>query len=112
MERADTFVRVARRDELTEGEGKLVRAGIKKLALFLHEGELYCIQNFCPHAGGVLALGEVAGCVVKCPRHSWGFDFVSGECLTNKRYDVKRYETKGDEEGWVCVGVPEDGLII
>ena len=112
MESADKFFKVAKLTDLEEGKGKLVRAGLKKLALFLHEGELYCIQNFCPHAGGFLAMGDVKGCVVKCPRHNWGFDFTSGACLTNQRYDVKRYETKIDEDGWVHVGVPDDGAII
>ena len=102
-----TFFKVIRREELVEGQGKLVRAGIKKLAVFLHEGNLYCIQNFCPHAGGFLALGEVKGCVVKCPRHNWGFDFRTGDCLTNPRYDVRRYPVR-EEEGWVLVGVSDD----
>lgn len=112
MEADDTYFKVAKLDELTQGQGKLVRAGLKKLALFLHEGELHCIQNFCPHAGGFLALGAVKGCVVKCPRHDWGFDFTSGACLTNARYDVRRYKTRVDEEGWVHVGVPDDGALI
>lgn len=112
MERADKFFKVAKYDELAPGEGKLVRAGLKKLALFLHDGELYCIQNFCPHAGAFLALGEVKGCVVKCPRHSWGFDFTTGECKTNPRYDVRQYECKVDDEGWVHVGLPDDGSLL
>lgn len=112
MERADKFVKVVRRDELVEGEGKLVHAGIKKLAVFLHEDKVYCIQNFCPHAGAFLALGDVSGCVVRCPRHSWGFDFTNGACITNPRYDVRRYEIREDEEGWIWVGVPEDTALI
>ena len=113
MESADEFFKVAKLAELEDGgQGKLVRAGVKKLALFLRDGELYCIQNFCPHAGGALALGQVQGCVVKCPRHNWGFDFQTGECLTNPRYDVKRYECRVDDDGWVIVGVPDDGRLI
>lgn len=107
MERADRFFKVAQRDELEEGRGKLVRAGIKKLGLFLHEGEVYCIQNFCPHAGGFLALGPVSGTIVRCPRHSWGFDFTTGECKSQPRYEVKRYVVEVREDGWVYVGMPE-----
>ncbi len=111
FERSDTFFKVAKFDDLTEGEGSVVRAGLKKLALFLKDGEIHCIQNFCPHAGAFLGLGDVTGCVVRCPRHSWGFDFTTGACLTNPRYEVKRYVTKV-EDGWVLVGVPEDGNLI
>ena len=112
MEHADRFIKVAKRADLQEGQGKLVQAGLKKLALFVYQGEVYCIQNFCPHAGGFLALGAVKGCIVQCPRHSWGFDFTQGTCVTNPRYDVKRYPTQIDDEGWVLVGVPEDGSLI
>ncbi len=107
MEQADKFIKVIRLEEVEQGKGTLVRAGLKKLALFLHEEELHCIQNFCPHAGAFLALGDVTGCVVRCPRHSWGFDFTTGECKTNARYSVKQYETRV-EEGWVLVGLPDD----
>lgn len=107
MEPAEIFYKVAKFADLVPGEGKLVHAGIKKLALFLHEGELYCIQNFCPHAGGFLALGEVKGCIVKCPRHAWGFDFTDGSCKSNPRYDVKRYQTRVEGE-WVLVGLPAE----
>ena len=112
MESADKFFKVARLKDLRQGEAKGVHAGLKKLALVLYDGEVYCVQSFCPHAGGSLAHGAVKGKVVKCPGHNWGFDVTTGECLTNARYDVRRYVTRVDEEGWVHVGVPEDGTII
>ncbi len=101
--------KVASLSSLKPGEGKLVYAGVKKLALFLHEGQLYCIQNTCPHAGGFLALGEVQGCFVKCPRHSWGFNFIDGSCPSHPRYEVSRYRVwaEGDD---VMVELPEDNL--
>jgi 3-phenylpropionate/trans-cinnamate dioxygenase ferredoxin subunit len=108
MQSADQFYKVIELSALKPGEGKLVYAGIKKLALFLLDGELHCIQNHCPHAGASLALGAVKGCIVKCPRHDWGFDFTDGSCKTNPRYDVKRYATRV-EDGWVYVGLPADG---
>ena len=99
--------KVARVADLKEGEGKLVFAGVKKLALFLYKGKVHCIQNTCPHAGAFLAAGEVSGCVVSCPRHSWGFDFTTGACKSNPRYEVQRYavEIEGAD---VFVELPED----
>ncbi len=111
MEQADTFYDVATLDVLTEGEGKLVYAGVKKLALFLYDGNVYCIQNFCPHAGGMLAMGPVEGCRVRCPRHNWAFDFITGECPTDPRYDVKRYPVEINDDGTIRVGLPEDAFL-
>lgn len=107
VEPADIFYKVSAFSDLVEGEGKVVFAGVKRVAIFLADGKLYCIQNNCPHAGGHLGIGAVSGCIVKCPRHDWGFDFQTGACKTDPRYSVKRYEVKL-EDGDVFVGLPEE----
>lgn len=101
----ETYVKVLQADKLAAGKGTVVHAGTKKLALFNVDGEFYCIQNFCPHAGGFLGLGSFSGCIVRCPRHAWGFDVKTGECKTNRRYAARTYETKL-EDGWVWVCIP------
>ncbi len=106
-EAADVFHKVAVFSDLIEGEGKVVFAGVKRVAIFLSEGNLYCIQNNCPHAGGHLGIGSVQGCIVKCPRHDWGFDFQAGDCKSDPRYKVKRYEIKREGDD-VFVGLPDD----
>ena len=111
MERADEFFKAVPVDTMIDGEGRVVQAGLKKIALFRLGDEYHAIQNFCPHAGGFLGLGEVAKGCVRCPRHAWRFDIRSGRCVTNARYDVRRYETKV-EDGWVWVGVPVDGSLL
>lgn len=107
VEPAVTFYKVLKDDLLAEGKGKVVRAGLKKVAIFRRDGALYAIQDFCPHAGGSLGLGEFSGRVVRCPRHGWGFDVMSGACLTNPLYEVRRYPTRV-EAGYILVGVPDD----
>lgn len=106
-----TFYKVLEADRLEEGQGRVVRAGIKKVAVFRHDGEVFAIQNFCPHAGGSLGDGEFSNGVVRCPRHSWGFDVQTGSCRTNPRYDTTCYPTR-IEEGYILVGVPEDNSLI
>lgn len=105
------FFKVLAADKLAEGEGQEVRAGLKKVAIFRHEGEIYAIQNFCPHAGGPLGLGEFSNGVVRCPRHYWGFDVKTGACRTNPRYSARQYPTRV-EDGYILVGVPEDGKLV
>lgn len=105
MENELTFFKVCDVTDLPEGEGKVVHAGTKKLALFNLKGEFFCIQNYCPHAGGFLGLGPVEGQIVRCPRHAWGFDIKTGVCKTNARYGVSTYKTE-IREGSVYVGLP------
>lgn len=106
VEKADRFVEVALRKAVKEGEGTIVFVGTTRLALFESEGQVYCIKNSCPHAGGFLGLGTQKGCKVICPRHEWAFDLTDGSCDTDPRYSVKHYEVK-IEEGRIRVGVPE-----
>ncbi len=107
LEQADQFVDVAAAAEVEEGEGTIVFVGTKRLALFRVEEEIFCISNRCPHAGGFLGMGWQKGCRVRCPRHGWAFDLRTGECMSDPRYDVRRYAVRL-EEGRVLVGVPED----
>lgn len=112
-EPADTFVKVLAADEIAEGEGRTVQAGVKKIALFRYEGELHAVQDFCPHAGGSLGGGHFSQKkgVVRCPRHAWGFDVTDGSCLTKPTYGLKRYEVR-EQDGWISVGVPDDGKLL
>ena len=106
LERVDRFVEVARREEVKREEGTIVFVETKRLALFEVDGEVVCIKNSCPHAGGHLGRGSVKGCKVFCPRHDWAFDLTTGACETDPRYSVKRYAVKV-EDGSVWVGIPE-----
>jgi len=66
-------------DELREGGGKYVEIGGFQLAVFLYGGQVYALDNTCPHAGASLAPGEIhEGCVV-CPRHNWPFRLDNGQ---------------------------------
>ncbi len=43
--------------------------------------EFYVTDARCPHLGGHLARGQLAGSVVTCPRHHSQFDVADGTCL-------------------------------
>ena len=81
-------------DELKEGEGKYVEIGGFQLAVFLDGGQVYTIDNCCPHAGGNLAGGEVHdGCAV-CPWHSWAFRLDNGQLRGSPGVAVTSYSTR------------------
>lgn len=112
MESGIKYVKVIEDGQIEEGEGKVVFAGIKRVALFYLDGEYHCIQNHCPHAGGHLGLGEVRGELVMCPRHSWGFNIKSGDCVTNARYCVTVYPTKVEDDAvWVGLNESDSSII-
>lgn len=77
-----TFVKVAHVTDLKDGQGKVVRAGSKEIALFRKGGTFYATTNACLHQGGPLGEGELDGTTVTCPLHAWQYDVASGACLT------------------------------
>jgi len=57
-----------------------VRAGERDLALFLLDGEVFALDDRCPHKGGPLGEGHCENGQVFCPLHGWGFDIKTGAC--------------------------------
>jgi nitrite reductase (NADH) large subunit len=77
------FVRVAALAELPEGEGRSVRVGTREVALFRTGARtVHALGARCPHAGGPLADGIVAGGRVTCPLHAWKIDLATGEATS------------------------------
>jgi nitrite reductase/ring-hydroxylating ferredoxin subunit len=66
---------------IAPGEGKLVDAGGKKIALFNVDGTFYAIDETCTHRGGPLSEGMLVGTEVTCPWHGATFDVRTGEVV-------------------------------
>src|SRR5438093_1442844 len=75
------FVRVARAGEIAPGEGMLVEADGKKIALFNVDGKFHAIDDTCTHRGGPLSEGMVVGTEVTCPWHGAVFRVTNGSVL-------------------------------
>ena len=75
------FVKVATIGVIAPGEGKLVDAAGKKIALFNVDGTFYAIDETCTHRGGPLSEGMLMGKEVTCPWHGAVFDVTTGNVL-------------------------------
>ncbi len=64
--------------ELSEGKGFEVRLNGRPLALFLHQGKVYALDDRCPHREGQLSQGTVENGDAICPLHGWNFDLEMG----------------------------------
>ena len=86
-------------NELEADKGKYVEIGGFQLAVFLHDGRVSVIDNYCPHAGGNLAGGFVEdGCAV-CPWHYWAFRLDNGELKDMPGVKVATYKTRLFDHG-------------
>jgi nitrite reductase (NADH) small subunit/3-phenylpropionate/trans-cinnamate dioxygenase ferredoxin subunit len=102
--RRDGRVVVVGRDgDVPEGRGATVELeGGKELALYNVGGQLYAVENFCPHKGAPLADGDLAGHSVTCDWHGWRFDVRSGHCLNRSSDPLETYEVFV-EDGWIKI---------
>ncbi|MFN2568623.1 MAG: nitrite reductase small subunit NirD [Candidatus Dormibacteria bacterium] len=64
--------------DLPEREGRAVVVDGEEIAVFRCADGVRAISNACPHAGGPLADGIVAGDTVTCPLHGRVVDLRSG----------------------------------
>lgn len=77
--------RVARLDDLPEGQPSLVETDGMQLVLARVDGDVFACSAECPHQGGPLGEGRLAGSRLTCPWHGWMFDLKSGVCLMPSR---------------------------
>lgn len=75
------FTKVASTADVAPGEAKCVEVAGKKVALFNLDGSFYAIDDTCPHRGGPLSEGEVAGEEVTCPWHGAIYNLKTGAAL-------------------------------
>jgi nitrite reductase (NADH) small subunit len=80
--------------------------GDRVIALFNVDGQFFALDGVCPHQGGPLGEGELAGCVVTCPWHGWQFDVTSGQHQLNGSIAQPTFATKIEDDS-VCVELPE-----
>jgi nitrite reductase (NADH) small subunit len=85
----DGFQTVCKIHDLPEGEGKVVALGRKVIAIFRASGNLYAIDDVCPHMGASLGSGYVEGDTVTCPWHAWRFRLTDGAWADNPKGKIK-----------------------
>ncbi len=90
------YVTVARVGEIADGEAKAFEVGEHVVAVFLHEGDYYAIDDMCPHMGASLATGhfDTAQMNVACPWHGWRFDVRDGTWCDNRRIKTDVFKVR------------------
>ena len=74
----DSFVSVARYEDL-QGKGSItVHPNGKAVVLFLYGDRVYAVDNRCPHMGFPLDKGSVENGILTCHWHHARFDLASG----------------------------------
>src|SRR5437588_192340 len=88
------FRTVCRVSDVTEGEGRTVEVDKKLIAVFLHGGRYFAIDDVCPHMGAALSGGYVENGTVTCPCHAWRFRLADGAWADYTRIKIGCYPVR------------------
>ncbi|WP_082143457.1 nitrite reductase small subunit NirD [Xanthomonas sp. NCPPB 1128] len=100
------WLRICRLDEIPMlGARVLHLPGVEPIALFRSEGErVFALVDRCPHKGGPLSQGLVAGDSVTCPLHAWQIDLASGQACAPDVGCARRFPVRvQDGEVWLSL---------
>jgi nitrite reductase (NADH) small subunit len=98
-------VSLGRIGDIPVGEGRVVDASGKTLALFNVGGTYHAIDNTCSHRGGPLGEGDLDGTIVACPWHGWRWDVTTGANANNPAISVACFPVTV-EQGEIFVELP------
>jgi len=88
--------------ELKEGTMKLVSIDGTPILLIKQGGQIFAIDNRCPHQGCGFSGGTLDGFIIVCPCHDWHFDLRTGEYDKEPTFTLTVYEWKiKDGKIWV-----------
>jgi nitrite reductase (NADH) small subunit len=99
-------VKLCTTDELPDGMGRAFEVAGHSIAVFrTRSGELYAVENTCPHRGGPLADGIVAGDRIVCPMHGRRFKLSTGCCDDASVCDIKQFDVRVHQKT-IILGLP------
>ena len=71
-------VKVAHVDEIAEGKSKCVKLDQLRILLIREKGEIFALENRCPHFGLSMEKGAISNGSITCPWHGSSFDVKTG----------------------------------
>jgi nitrite reductase/ring-hydroxylating ferredoxin subunit len=90
-----SLMTVAKTAELADGAMQAVTVAGKQIAVLRCGEKFYAFAQKCPHLGGDLCAGTVAGTVVTCPKHAASFDVSTGATVGPAKLLFLKLKPKG-----------------
>jgi nitrite reductase/ring-hydroxylating ferredoxin subunit len=79
--------------------------GVHDVAVVWDGEAVYAIEDWCPHADGMLHAGAIHPGRIICPVHEAVFDLRTGVCLDRYTHDTQAYQTRV-HQGRVYIYLP------
>lgn len=95
-----TFVKIAKINQIKDGEVKKFTVKNKVIAVSNVGGEFFAIDDTCSHAQCSLSRGVLSGRELACPCHGSKFDVKTGNALTlpaTQPVETYKVKVRGDD---------------
>jgi nitrite reductase (NADH) small subunit len=91
----ETWIDVGSVDDIPVRGARVVKTPLGCIAVFrVAEGEIFALDDRCPHKGGPLSNGIVHGRSVTCPLHNWVISLETGAAQGADTGEVSRYNVR------------------
>lgn len=92
------FIAIGHIDDIPARGARCVRTAHGRIAVFrTAAGEVFAMDDRCPHRGGPLSDGIVHGNAVTCPLHNMVISLETGDALGADEGHVRTYPVRNEE---------------
>lgn len=89
------WIDIAALEDIPAQGARLIRTADGCVALFrTSDDKVFALDDRCPHKGGPLSEGIVAGHTITCPLHNWVFDLNTGQAQGEDEGSVRSYAVR------------------
>jgi nitrite reductase/ring-hydroxylating ferredoxin subunit len=86
MSNNDSYIEVAKVDEIPFGKMKHVELNGKEIMIANPDGKFYALNDRCSHTNAPLSMGNIQGNIVTCPMHGARFDVMTGKKVSDPKF--------------------------
>lgn len=101
------FHSVIQSEKLIEDQGQPFTVEGVRVMVVRHGGELYALDDLCPHADASMAFGLVGNGCIACPWHYAEFDLATGSVLSGPAVSGIRTHLVREKDGMIEVSLTD-----
>lgn len=108
----EEWTEIGRIEDIPRQGARVVRTSRGEIAVFrTATDEVFALRDRCPHKGGPLSQGIVAGKTVTCPLHNWNIQLESGDAVAPDKGCAATFSVKV-VKGVVYISIPIDQVML
>jgi 3-phenylpropionate/trans-cinnamate dioxygenase ferredoxin subunit len=85
MNQKNERIMVGSIDDLRESNFMKMTVAKHDYLVIQYQGQIYVVDDRCPHMGGSLSKGALTEHFIQCPIHKATFDFINGEVVQDAK---------------------------